>query len=405
MQGPTDEASVPMKSYVIDSRILGVTMRRKNGTRTMPVPAEEENPVVPPLPPPPLPLPPPPPSEDVGPPAAKTPRLQAPTSFSNATDGVTTDPSDDTPTDPVSLAAALPSAAASRAPGRRWKGEEDGKLVEAVKKHGKDWVAVAAMVPGRSNSQCQQRWTSSLDPANGKKGKWKPEEDGKLVEAVKKHGNDWVAVAALVPGRTNNRCHQRWTDVLDPSNVKKGKWKPEEDGKLAEAVKKHGNDWVAVAALVPGRTNKHCCKRWTKSLDPSGGKKAGKWKPEEDGKLAEAVKKHGNNWVAAAALVSGRTNIQCHQRWGNHLDPSGGKNAGKWKPEEDAKLVEAVKKHGKHWVAVAALFPGRTHQLCRRRWANHLDPDRASSTADEEHNDRNDEALVVGYIGNDEALV
>jgi hypothetical protein len=295
MQGPTDEASVPMKSYVIDSRILGVTVRRKNGTRTMPVPDKEGNPVVPPLPP----LP--PPSEDEDIPAAKRPRLQAPTSFSTAADGVTTDPSDDTPTDPVSLAAALPSATASHAPGRRWKGEDDANLTKAVKEHGNDWVAVAAMVPGRTNIQCRLRWTASLDPSNVKKGKWKPEEDGKLAEAVKKLGNDWVAVAALVPGRTNKQCYQRWNDVLNPS----------------------------------------------------GGKKKVKW----------------------------------------------------WKPEDDAKLVEAVKEHGKRWVAVAALFPGRTNKQCRHRWVNHLDPDRASSTVEEEHNDRNDEALVDGYIGNDEALV
>jgi hypothetical protein len=96
MQGPTDEASVPT-TYVIDSRILGVT--------------------VPALPPPPLPAP----------------------------------------------AAPLASAAASRAP-RRWKVEEDAKLIEAVKKHGNDWFAVAAMVPGRTNVQCRYRWVNYLAP-------------------------------------------------------------------------------------------------------------------------------------------------------------------------------------------------------------------------------------------------
>jgi hypothetical protein len=108
-----------------------------------------------------------------------------------------------------------------------------------------------------------------LDPSNGKKGKWTPEEYGKLTEAVKTHGNDWVVVAAMVPGRTNNRCQQRWTNALDPSNGKKGKWNPEEYGKLTKAVKKHGKDWVAVAAMVPGRTSKQCHQRWVRSLDPN----------------------------------------------------------------------------------------------------------------------------------------
>jgi myb proto-oncogene protein len=104
-----------------------------------------------------------------------------------------------------------------------------------------------------------------LDPGNhGKKlGKWTPEEDAKLVNAVKKHGNDWVAIAAMVPGRTNQRCRERWVGTLDPATGKNlGTWSTEEDAKLKKAVKKHGNDWVAVAKLVPGRSNTQCRKRW-----------------------------------------------------------------------------------------------------------------------------------------------
>jgi hypothetical protein len=293
MQGPTDEAYGPMKSYVIDSRLLGVTMRRKNGIRTFPwLTAEEETPMLPPLPP----LPPPPPQEDEDIPDAKRPRLHAPTSFSTAANGVTTDPRDDTTTDPVPPSTSLPSLSTPRAACRHWNGEEDTKLTDAVKKYGKKWGAVATLVPGRTSAQCSSRWIGALNPVNGSKGRprhtWKPEEDAKLTEAVKKHGNNWVAVAALLPGRRGAQCRQRWTNKLDPINRKEGK----------------------------------------------------------------------------SRCVS-------------------------WKPEEDAELVEAVKKYGKHWVAVAALFPGRTNQLCRQRWVNHLDPDRVSSTMD------------VGYVGVEEALV
>ncbi len=54
MQGPTDDeaCSVPT-TYVFDSRILGVAMRRKKGKRTYPWPtAEDRNPALPPLLPP-----------------------------------------------------------------------------------------------------------------------------------------------------------------------------------------------------------------------------------------------------------------------------------------------------------------------------------------------------------------
>jgi hypothetical protein len=216
-------------------------------------------------------------------------------------------------------------AATSCSPRRIWTLEEDVKLAEAVKKYGKDWVAAAAMVYDRTRHQCHQRWTRSLDSANnGKKaGTWTPKEDEKLVEAVKKHGNDWVAVAAMVPSRTSSQCYNRWTHALHPSNNGKKplKWEPEEDVKLTQSVKMHGNDWVAVAQMVPGRARHQCYKRWTDALNPSNnGKKAGTWNPEEDRKLAKAVKIHGNDWVAVATLVPGRTNNQCHIRWTRSLD-------------------------------------------------------------------------------------
>jgi hypothetical protein len=74
-------------------------------------------------------------------------------------------------------------------------------------KHGRDWMAVAKIVAGRNSEQCCKRWINTVDPANhGKKpGKWTLEVDGKLEKAVMKHGNDWVEVAKLVPGRTGRQ--------------------------------------------------------------------------------------------------------------------------------------------------------------------------------------------------------
>jgi S-ribosylhomocysteine lyase LuxS involved in autoinducer biosynthesis len=254
----------------------------------------------------------------------------------------------------------------------KWKPEEDAKLNQAVEKHIRDWVAVAALVPGRTRAQCWKRWVLTFDPANGKKGKWTPEEDTKLTEAVKKLGKDcWAAVAPMVPGRRSDQCRTRWVQTLDPTIEKKpGKWTPEEDTKLTKAVKKHGNHWIAVTAMVPDRTDRQCRRRWVDTLDPA--KEKGKWKAEEDAKLTKAVQKHGKDWVAAAAMVRGRTSLQCRQRWTHTLDPASEK--GKWTPEEDAKLTIAVKKHGKNWATVAAMVPGRTNNQCRHRWVFALDP-------------------------------
>jgi myb proto-oncogene protein len=168
----------------------------------------------------------------------------------------------------------------------------------------------------KQKQQCRQRWVT-LDPTiehMDNKGKWTVAEDAKLTEAVTEFGNDWVRVAALVPGRTNARCRQS----LDPG-FKKGIWTVAEDAKLAELVTELGTDWVRVAAMVPGRTNIQCRRRWFESLDPTINR--GVWTVEEDAALTEGVKEHGSNWIPVAAMIPGRTKKQCCQRWQRYLRP------------------------------------------------------------------------------------
>jgi hypothetical protein len=82
------------------------------------------------------------------------------------------------------------------------------------------------------------------------------------------HGSkSWDIIAALVPGRTKIQCCSRWHDVLLPSidrvNMRTGTWAEEEDIKLKDAVLTHGgNNWGAIAALVPGRVKRLCWDRW-----------------------------------------------------------------------------------------------------------------------------------------------
>jgi hypothetical protein len=141
MEDTDDENIIPVKKYKINDQILGVRTCRKVAKRTRPsfLPAAAaENPTLTPL-------------EDEDLLVAKRLRLrrQAPTSISTAADGVvnhahttdtaTTDSADDTPTNPVSSAALLPSATTSRAPDRRpWTSSEDTMLMKLVKKYGKD---------------------------------------------------------------------------------------------------------------------------------------------------------------------------------------------------------------------------------------------------------------------------
>jgi myb proto-oncogene protein len=127
----------------------------------------------------------------------------------------------------------------------------------------------------------------------------------------------------MLPGRTDALCRSRWVKSLDP-DINRDEWTVEEDAKLTNAVKEHGgSNWAAVAVMVPGRMDKQYRSRWAKTVDPTIEHAGGKWSVEEDAKLTDAVKEHsGSNLIRVAALVPGRTNKQCGQRWATNLDPT-----------------------------------------------------------------------------------
>jgi hypothetical protein len=280
MEHPTNVASIPSESAASNiisptgptrrtTRMSG-TMVRKVARRSFPLSsAAEVKLVLQPSPPPLSHLPPQPPlltPQDEDLPIAKRPRLWISTTFA-PTHALMTLPS--LPKDEMDPAAAV-SPVQDNFKGK-WTPEEDALLAKAVQKHGKRWVPIAAMVPGRTNPQCRSRWLRHLDPTNGKKGRWTPQEDATLIEAVGKLGKEFTLVAALIPGRTNERCRDRWFrwfDIASIQGLEKGPWTPEEDAKLTEAVQKLGIHWVPVAAQVCTRTNTQCRQRWLDNLDP-----------------------------------------------------------------------------------------------------------------------------------------
>jgi hypothetical protein len=67
----------------------------------------------------------------------------------------------------------------------RAKVKKDVQLTSAVKEHGKNWVAVALLVRGRTNDQYRRRWLHCLDPTIGwVRCRWTAEEDAQLTSAV-----------------------------------------------------------------------------------------------------------------------------------------------------------------------------------------------------------------------------
>ncbi|RPD81668.1 hypothetical protein L226DRAFT_496659 [Lentinus tigrinus ALCF2SS1-7] len=145
--------------------------------------------------------------------------------------------------------------------GKPWTTQEDNLLIQAVAIHGENdnWKAVAALVPGRTNKACRKRWLHSLSP-NVKKTAWTPEEDQLLISLYATHGTKWSVIARHIPGRTDDACSKRYREALDPS-LKRDDWTYDEDVKLLEVYARLGGKWGLIGQEL-NRSGLGCRNRW-----------------------------------------------------------------------------------------------------------------------------------------------
>ena len=238
-----------------------------------------------------------------------------------------------------------------------------------------DWAEVAeAFCQGRSAQECERKWRTDLDPAVNR-GPWTPEEDARLQTlAVVHHTCAWASVAAeLGTRRLPHACLARYQALNAPRG---GAWTPAEDARLRELVAKYPlRDWQGVASEMPGKDREACMNRWNQSLR-EGIKRGVPWTPEEDEALRASVREHGEDWLAAAAAVPGRTNTACRERYVRRLRP--GINSRPWSPAE----VEALERFASEymaasgrvsWVKVAKALEDtlgvvKSDSQCKKRW-------------------------------------
>ncbi|KAL8162752.1 hypothetical protein V2J09_014241 [Rumex salicifolius] len=140
-----------------------------------------------------------------------------------------------------------------------------------------------------------------------KKGPWTPEEDQILVSYVLQHGHsNWRALpkqAGLL--RCGKSCRLRWVNYLKP-DIKRGNFTIEEEEAIIKLHEIFGNRWSAIAAKLPGRTDNeiknvwhtHLKKRLENSqsnLDKS--KKKKKMNKSKSSKDEESNKNSENNYI------------------------------------------------------------------------------------------------------------
>ncbi|XP_057842982.2 transcription factor MYB102 [Cryptomeria japonica] len=100
-----------------------------------------------------------------------------------------------------------------------------------------------------------------------KKGPWTPQEDNKLLQYILENGaGNWKALpkhAGL--RRCGKSCRLRWTNYLRPG-IKRGNFSFEEEQAILQLHARLGNKWSAIAARLPGRTDNEIKNFWNTRL-------------------------------------------------------------------------------------------------------------------------------------------
>ncbi|KAI3439821.1 uncharacterized protein J3R85_004216 [Psidium guajava] len=96
-----------------------------------------------------------------------------------------------------------------------------------------------------------------------KKGPWTPEEDLKLINHIQNHGpGNWRTLPKSAGlQRCGKSCRLRWTNYLRP-DIKRGRFSFEEEETIIQLHSILGNKWSAIAARLPGRTDNEIKNYW-----------------------------------------------------------------------------------------------------------------------------------------------
>jgi hypothetical protein len=194
----------------------------------------------------------------------------------------------------------------------------------------------------KSSQECFARFSSSTS----NKEPWLDEEKSALLKLVTKLGPyNWSYIAEqLGTNRSATDCLRIYRKSMQDATLHSD-WSKEEDSILNEAVRKYGTDsWQAIACELSGRTSVQCMNRYRKSIECQLESTGGRWTEDEERQLFIAAAIYNVPTLATSTAAS------ILEQPGKILDPP-------WRlifHDNSLGLVSRPK-----WVDVAKLVPGK----------------------------------------------
>ncbi|EPS61539.1 hypothetical protein M569_13258, partial [Genlisea aurea] len=104
-----------------------------------------------------------------------------------------------------------------------WTKEEDQRLINYVKAHGEGCWRSLPKAAGllRCGKSCRLRWINYLRP-DLKRGNFSEDEDEIIIKLHSLLGNKWSMIAGRLPGRTDNEIKNYWNTHLKRKLISRG---------------------------------------------------------------------------------------------------------------------------------------------------------------------------------------